>query len=268
MVFNPFGENLSLIWDLIATLLSIIFVMLVVQINAVIQKSGKLDQIITRKLVHIFAGPVFIVSWFLFSGSIFSRYIAMIVPILFVLQFIMIGTGKMKNESFIASMSRTGDPKELLKGPLYYAIIMVIITFCWFYVPATGIGNANPTALIIIGCLSGGDGLADIIGRKFGGERKFGIGGSEKTVVGSIGMFIGSFLTSVILVAIFSLEIPSFSLVILFIPVLIISIVTTFVEALSPRGYDNWLVFLSVVVTITIFTFLIPQWWPYNYFSF
>jgi dolichol kinase len=239
--------------------------MLVVQINAVIQKSGKLDQVITRKLVHIFAAPVFIVSWMLYSGTIFSRFLTMIVPILFILMFYAVGTGKMKNENLVASMSRSGDPKELLGGTLHYAIIMVVITILWFYAFGT---SRNPTALIIIGCLAGGDGLADVVGRKYGGDRKFGIGGSQKTVIGSIGMFMGSLLTSIILVALFSLENPAFNLITLFIPILITSFVATIVEALSPPGYDNWLVFISVIIMITIFTFLIPTWWPFNYFTF
>jgi dolichol kinase len=180
MVFNPFDSSLAFIWDIIATVISIVILLALVQINAYMQKKGKVSQIITRKFVHIFSGPIFVVTWMLFSGEITSHYIAVIVPLLFVLQFIAIGTGVMKNESFVVSMSRSGDPKELLQGTLYYAIVMVLMTFFWFYIPSTGIDNANPTALLIIGCVSGGDGLADIIGRKFGGEKKFGIKGSEK----------------------------------------------------------------------------------------
>lgn len=262
MVFNPFGESWAFVWDLIAVVISIIAVMMVVQINAAIQKSGKLDQVVTRKLVHIFAGPVYIVSWLLFSGEIFSRFLAIIVPGLFILTFVAIGTGKYYDENMVNSMCREGDPKELMGGPLHYAMIMVIITIFWFY------ASGSPAALIIMGCLAGGDGLADVLGRKYGGERKFGIGGSEKTVIGSIGMFIGSFLTCIILIAIFSLENPAFSLAILIMPVLIICIVATIVEALSPKGRDNWLVFISVVLLIAIFWLFIPQWWPYNFFAF
>jgi len=262
MVFNPLGDSLALIWDLVAVFISLVLVMLVVLINAVIQKSGKLDQVITRKIVHIFAGPVYILSWLLFSGAIFSRFIAIIVPGFFILAFVLIGTGKMVNENLVASMSRTGDPKELLGGTLHYAIIMLIISILWFYYPA------NPSSLIIMGCLAGGDGLADIIGRKYGGEKKFGIGGSQKTLIGSIGMFVGSFLTCIILTAIFLIEIAEFNLATLILPILIISIVATIVEALSPKGYDNWLIFISVIIMITIFWLVIPEWWPYNYFAF
>ena len=136
MVFNPLGDGLSLVWDLIATFISLVLVMMVVQCNALIQKSGKLDQVITRKLVHIFVGPVYCISWLLFSGMIFSRFIAMIVPGFFILAFVLVGTGKIENENLVNSMSRSGDPKELLQGTLHYAIIMLIVTILWFYYPA------------------------------------------------------------------------------------------------------------------------------------
>ncbi len=265
MVFNPFGSNLVFVWDLIATVISIVILLAIVQINGYIQKKGKVSQIITRKLVHILAGPVFVVTWMLFSGEIISHYLAVIVPLLFVLQFLAIGTGVMKNESFVASMSRSGDPRELLQGTLYYSIVMVLMTFFWFYVPSTGISKANPTALLIIGCVSGGDGLADIIGRKFGGEKKFGIKGSEKTIIGSIGMLVGSILVSSILVLIFSLEVPNFNIVILILPIIVVSIVATIVEALSPKGTDNFTVFLAVIFVILILEFAFPAFWPYPY---
>ncbi|MFW9844537.1 MAG: phosphatidate cytidylyltransferase, partial [Candidatus Thorarchaeota archaeon] len=201
LVFNPLGAELALVWDIIAMVISLVAVMMVVQINGAIQKSGKLSSDVTRKIVHIFAAPVFLVTWMLYSGSALSRYIALIVPLLFVLLFVGIGTGRVVNEAFVGSMSRSGDPAELLKGTLYYALMICIVTVLWFYAP-----SGNPMAFIILGCLAGGDGLADVIGRKFGGEKKFGFGGAEKTVAGSIGMFLGSFLFSYIMIAIFSLE--------------------------------------------------------------
>jgi len=262
MVFNPLGSNLVFVWDLIATVISIVILLAIVQINAYIQKKGKVSPIITRKLVHILAGPVFVVTWMLFSGEIVSHYIAVIVPLLFVLQFITIGIGVIKNESFVASMSRSGDPRELLQGTLYYSIVMVLMTFFWFYVPSTGINNANPTALLIIGCVSGGDGLADIIGRKFG-RKKIGIKGSEKTFIGSIGMLVGSILVSSILVLIFSLEVPSFNIATLILPIIVVSIVATIVEAISPKNSDNFTIFVAVIITILILELAFPAFWPY-----
>ncbi len=265
MVYNPFGSDLAFVWDLIAMVISVAILLALVQINGLMQKKGVVSQIVTRKFVHILAGPIFVVTWILFSGGVISHYIAAIVPLLFVLQFVAIGTGLMKNESFVNSMSRTGDPRELLEGTLYYAIVMLLMTFFWFYVPSTGIDNANPTALLIIGCVSGGDGLADIIGRKFGGEKKFGIRGSEKTIIGSIGMLVGSILVTSILVLIFSLEVPHFNIAILIFPIIVVSVVATVVEAISPKGTDNFLIFLAVIITILILELAFPDFWPYSF---
>ena len=267
MSLNPFSENLAWLWDIIALVISLFCVMMVVQINGKIQKSGKLPTYVTRKIVHILAAPVYLLTWLLFSGSVFSRYIALIVPILFIVQFTAIGTGKMKDEAFVRSMSRSGDPAELLKGTLYYAIIIFIVTLFWFYLPPTGIENANPGALIILGCLAGGDGFADIIGRKYGKHKKFGIFGAEKTIAGSIAMFLGSFIFSFGLIAIFSIGIPAFNLVQLLIPILIICFLVTIIEALSPPNYDNLTIPIGVIIMIIIFSIWIPSFWPFPIIS-
>ena len=263
MVLNPFDNSLAWLWDIIAMIISLVLVLAVVQINGLIQKKGLLPSYITRKIVHILVGPVFLLTWLLFSGEIFSRYIAMIVPILFVFQFTAIGTGKIKDEAFVRSMSRTGEPSELLKGTLYYAIVIMLVTIFWFYIPPTGINDANPSAFIIMGCLAGGDGLADIIGRKFGGEKKFGIGGAQKTFAGMIGMFMGSFIFSIVLVAIFSIEATTFNLFEIGIPILIISLIATIAEALSPPNLDNLIIFIVVIFVMVLFTILFTEWWPF-----
>jgi dolichol kinase len=263
MVLNPFQDNLAWLWDIIAAFISLVTVFAVVQVNGLIQKSGKLPSSVTRKIVHILVGPVYILTWLLFSGKIFSRYIAMIVPILFVVQFTAIGTGRLKDEAFLRSMSRSGDPSELLKGTLYYAIIIVVVTILWFYMPPTGLNDANPAALVIIGCLAGGDGLADIIGRRFGGDNKFGIRGAQKTIAGTTGMLLGSFLFSYMLVGIFSIGIPTFNLFHLGVPILIISIVATIAEALSPPNIDNFIISIAVIITVIILSIVAPFWWPF-----
>ncbi len=267
MVVNLLSENLAWLWDIIAMVIALVLLLLVVKVNGQIQKSGKLPTYVTRKIVHILVAPIFVLTWLLFTGTNSSRYIALIVPVLFIVQFTAIGTGLMKDEDSVRSMSRSGDPKELLKGTLFYSIMIAVVTLFWFYIPSGGIANANPGAFVIIGCLAGGDGFADIIGRKFGGTKKFGIGGAEKTVVGTLGMFLGSFLFSMGLIAIFSLEVASFDLGQLFLPVLVISIIATFVEMVSPPNVDNLTIPISVIILLVIFAQL-PGWWPYPIWTF
>lgn len=265
MVFNPL-PGLGWAWDIVAFIISFIVILMLVQINARIEKSGALSTTVTRKVIHTFAAPLWVLTWMLFSGGIFSRWLAIIVPLIFVLQFVMIGTGKSQNEDFVRSMSRSGDPKELLGGTLYYAFLMVVIGILWFYVPSDGnLAAATPLALIVFGCLAGGDGFADVIGRKYGGDKKFGIGGAEKTLAGVIGMFIGSFLFSFVLVFLFSIEVATFSVVGLLVPILIVSIVSTIVEAITPKGLDNLTITIVAIIVILILPYL--GLWPYPMFS-
>ncbi len=95
MVFNPLPSNMAAVWDLIALLISFLAVMAVVQINGVLQKKEKLPTVVTRKLVHLLVGPVFLATWLLYSGEWYSRFFAAVVPIMFVLLFYAIGCAKM-----------------------------------------------------------------------------------------------------------------------------------------------------------------------------
>lgn len=265
MVFNPLSTDLAWVWDLVALVISFITVMAVVQINGILQKRKLLPTIVTRKLVHILVAPVFILTWPLYSGEWFSRYIAAIVPLMFVLLFVAIGTGKVKNEAFVTSMSRSGEASELLKGTLYYAILVMIVTLLWFYVPAEGLEYATPIALIVMGCLAGGDGFADIIGRKYG-KHKYHFGSSEKSVEGSIGMFIGSMLFSLLLVGVLSLDAPQWDLTSFVFPIVLFSLGATIIEAISPKNLDNWTISIGVALMMLVAYVVAPSFWPYPLF--
>ncbi len=262
MSFNPLSSDLAFVWDLVALFISFMAIMVVVQINGVISKKKLLPSSITRKLIHLLVGPLYIITWLLYSGEWFSRVYAAVVPLIFVLMFYAIGSGKMKNEAFVDSMSRSGDAKELLRGTLDYAAILLLVTLVWFFEPLEASAGAVPIALIVFGCLAGGDGFADIIGRKFG-KHKY----SEKSVEGSIGMFVGSMLFCLILVGIFSLSISAWDLSEFILPLVVFSIVATIVEAVSPKNLDNWMVAVSVLVVMALLNWLTPDFWPYTLFG-
>jgi dolichol kinase len=265
MVFNPLSSDLAFVWDIIALIISFVAVMAVVQINSVIQKKRLLTTNVTRKIVHIFVAPVFIVTWPLYTGDWYSRYFAAVVPLMFVLLFAAIGTGKVKNEAFVTSMSRSGEAAELLKGTLYYALLVLIVTLVWFYVPSSGIAYATPVALIMMGCLAGGDGLADVIGRKFG-KHKYSFWGSQKSIEGSIGMFLGSIIFSLALVMILGLEVTAWTLSIFLVPVILFAFCAMVIEALSPKNLDNWTVTIGIAIIMGIAYLTSPGFWPYPLF--
>jgi phytol kinase len=112
---------------------------------------------LSRKVVHIFTGPVFLLFWNTFSAQtpLLSKALASSVPLLVTIQFLFVGLGIIKDEKRVKSVSRTGDRRDILKGPLYYGIVFVICTFVYW--------RHSPAAIIGLSILCGGDGIADIM---------------------------------------------------------------------------------------------------------
>jgi phytol kinase len=231
--------------DMLALVVTFLAIQGLVTANGVLQKKGLLPAYVTRKVIHLFAAPVFLLCWLLYANTVASRYWAALVPLAFIAQFALIGTGIRKDDKFVQSMSRTGDPKELLGGTMHYAIAMLVTTLLFF---DNGSGQEfNPAAILILGSLAGGDGLADIVGRRFGGKRRFGFSGAKKTPIGSCAMFIGSVVMVLGLGAAFS-TVGAFSLRWLAVPAVVVSLVAMVVEAATPKGLDNYTIPVGALI--------------------
>jgi dolichol kinase len=249
-------------WDILALVITFVILLLLIRINDILRKRQIIPIYVSRKVIHIFAAPIFLVSWLLFSGDYYSRYFAAVVPLLFAILFIAIGTGLVKNEEFVNTMSREGTPRELLKGTLFYTIIMVLSCIFFWYVPVDGTFQANwslfiPTAVLIFGPLAGGDGFADMIGRRFG-KRKFHIF-ADKSLIGTLAMFVFSLFATLGLLFVFWIALDplwmSVNVSALIIPIIIVCIVCTLIEMFSPRNFDNLLIPLFAVITIFVLAF-------------
>ena len=143
----------------------------------------KLPSTLSRKIIHIGTGPLFILCWPLFSDGDAARYFAVVVPLVLTFMFFGVGMGWINNPDLVQSSTRDGDPKELLKGPLYYGLCFIGCTvFFW---------RSSPPGILSLMMLCGGDGLADIVGRRWGTHKlPF---SPAKSWIGSLAMFLGSF---------------------------------------------------------------------------
>lgn len=92
-----------------------------------------------------------------------------------------VGSGVVPDPGLVKSVSRDGDRTELLKGPLYYVVVLVSATLVFW--------RTNPAGLIAISMMCGGDGLADIVGRRLGSSKL--PWNSAKSWAGSAAMFVG-----------------------------------------------------------------------------
>jgi len=201
---------------------------------------GLISKKLSRKIIHIGTGPIFVLCWLFFPEDPLSRYIAAIVPLLITIQFFLIGIGVIKDQASVEAMSRTGDPKEILKGPFFYGVVFVLLTiFFW---------RESPIGIIALMILCGGDGFADIIGRRLSSSAlKWSPG---KSIAGTISMFLGGLIFSTILILIF---IKSGFLNITFMEsfpkILLLNILATIVESLPVRDWDN----VTVPVIVVLF---------------
>jgi phytol kinase len=200
---------------------------------------GWIESGLSRKIIHIGTGPIYVLCWLMFPDIWYARYLAMLVPLLITVQFALVGLGIMKDEASVKSMSRTGDRREILRGPLYYGIMFVLLTiFFW---------KENPIGIVALMMMCGGDGVADVIGRRFKSAKL--PHSPEKSVAGSLGVFFGGWLLSAVVlwIYVFADVFPApFSSYLL--PITVIAVVGTIVESLPFKDIDNITVTLASVV--------------------
>ncbi|XP_050220230.1 probable phytol kinase 3, chloroplastic isoform X2 [Mercurialis annua] len=196
-----------------------------------------LDQKLNRKLVHISIGLVFMLCWPLFSSGHRGAILAALTPGINIFRMLLLGLGILKDEATVKSMSRFGDHRELLKGPLYYALTITLACAVYW--------RTSPVAIAAICNLCAGDGIADVVGRRLGKQKL--PYNRNKSIAGSISMFLAGFVSSVLYMYYFAsfgyLE-KSYEMVLGF---LVVSLGAAFVESLpiSTELDDN----LTVTVT-------------------
>lgn len=209
------------------------------RINDYFAHRGWVESHLSRKIIHIGTGPLFVLCWLLFNENPINKYLAALVPLAFTLQFLLIGIGVIKDEASVKAMSRSGDRREILRGPLYYGIIFVLLTIIYW--------KSSPIGIVGLMLMCGGDGLADIFGRKWGTQK---IPWNQgKSLVGSGGMFLGGWLLSVFVLWIFSLAgVFSAPFQSYLLPITIIAVVGTLVESLPLKDIDNITVTVSAAI--------------------
>ncbi len=200
---------------------------------------GWVSSHLSRKIIHMGTGPIFVLCWLLFNDAPAARYLAALVPLAITFQFALVGLGVMKDEAAVQAMSRSGDQREILRGPLFYGIVFVALTVIYW--------KDSPIGMIGLMLMCGGDGLADILGRRWGTQKL--PWAQEKSWIGSLGMLLGGwgFALGVVWVfvatGVFPAPISSYLL-----PISLIALAGTLVKSLPLKDVDNLTVTLTAVV--------------------
>ena len=206
---------------------------------------GWIESRLSRKLIHIGTGPIFVLCWLMFKDAPEARWLAALVPLMIVAQFALVGFGIMKDEAAVQAMSRTGNAREILRGPLYYGIAFVLLTVVFW--------KDSPIGIAALMMMCGGDGLADIVGRRIPSPRL--PWSRDKSVAGSLSVFFGGWVLTVLILYVYAsvgvFAVPTNGY---FLSITLVALAGTLVESLPFKDVDNITVMvISVIVGWFVF---------------
>jgi dolichol kinase len=217
--------------DLIGVLSVYVYVAILLIITEKIV--SKKYPILSRKILHIMVGNVaFLLP--IFETKEIMAFVAAGPFILF--------TFLMSSHTPIKSIRGKTSTAGHSMGLVYYSITWTILAYIFF----------DNMVIIAIGILamSYGDGFASLIGSKFG-IKKYNLFGDEKSYIGSISMFIFTFIMALIAVIYYNIELSFYIMLILG----LISFIGTIVEGITPKGLDN--LFVPFIVVILYWYFIV-----------
>ncbi|MCX6177848.1 MAG: phosphatidate cytidylyltransferase [Chlorobiales bacterium] len=222
--------SLPVVWhNALVTLLTFVYVFSVPPLMDYLVTNYSLPRDISRKITHICAGSA-IVFLPLFIEGDWTHYLNITVFAVWTVLLIQKGFFAADEDQAVKTMTRTGDKRELLKGTLYF-VIVAMICGTLYYKQFAGV-----LAMAILGW---GDGLAPIIGTRFG-KLKYRVL-SDKSVEGSLAFLAGSIFAGLFFVRLIIPE--SFDAG----KIVTIALIATIVEGISPKEVDNLTIPFAVI---------------------
>ena len=238
MWLDPYFSN-KLAQDIAATVITFAAALAWLRAMDALAHRGLIEQRLSRKIIHIGTGPLFVLCWLMFRDTPDARWLAACVPLLITIQFVLIGLGVIKDEASVRAMSRTGDRREILRGPLYYGIAFVALTiFFW---------KDSPIGMTALMLMCGGDGIADVVGHRVPSPKL--PWSRDKSVAGSLSVLLGGFIMAALILWIYvSIRVFPGPFSGYLVPLLLMALAATAIESLPYRDVDNITVTLVAVL--------------------
>lgn len=209
-------------------LISILYIVIIIAIST---RLTHLPFEFSRTFTHIL-----VMNWWLIATFFIKDYwLAITAPILFVI----FNTLNVIYNFIPAINTKRRDSN---KGPIYYALAVFILTAATFHTPSFHI--VGGIGLLV---MAYGDGFAALIGQKYG-THTYTIFKGHKTFEGSFTMLV---VSMIVITTYQYLQLGTVD----FIQVFLLSLVATFVEAISPFGIDN--LFIPILVSLLYFIMIL-----------
>ncbi|MCS6848665.1 MAG: phosphatidate cytidylyltransferase [Anaerolineae bacterium] len=203
----------------LAVVISFIYVFAVLGIAEALRRALRLPVEFTRKVVHIAVG-----MWAWGTAALFTdKWFAIIPPVAFV------ALNYLSYRRALFTAMETGDKSNL--GTVYFPIAFAAVILLFFDV-------SKPFMVAALMPMTWGDAFAAIIGKRYG-RRHYALldARSRRSVEGSAAMFAFSFLSVAVTLLVFG---APFGTAMVF--ALVMALLATLAEAISPAGLDNLLV--------------------------
>jgi len=211
------------------TVLGFLIVFAILGSAELAKRVAGIDEETSRKLIHIGVG-----HWIIFALLIPSVAWAVVAPITFiVLNYVSYRRGT------FGAMERTDSAGGL--GTVYYSMSLALLVG-WFFRE----GHARWIAVASMMVMAWGDGLAAVVGQRWG-RREFVAWGGRKTVEGSGAMALASLVALAVCASISGAAISP-------VAIGLVAAVATGLEAVSPAGTDNLTVPLGTAGLLVAFS--------------
>jgi phytol kinase len=192
---------------------------------------------VSRKVVHIGAGTLHLSLYFYRDVGVYSKYLNVFPYALWTIILLWKSqhpTSKTAHldDLVVGTITRTRQSSELLRGPLFFNFVAILCGTVYY---------KTPLGSTIMAILTWGDGLAAIIGSKYGKEKKI---FRDKSWAGFFAIFLGGFVMSFVYISLLS-NMSTMHLV----KLLLISLFAAVAETLSPSDFDNMTIPFAIIVT-------------------
>lgn len=229
-----------------ATIITLGLSLIWLRLNDFLAHRGWISGPLSRKIIHMGTGPLFVLCWLLYRDAPSARFLAALVPLGITLQFALVGLGIVKDPAAVEAMTRHGDRREILRGPLFYGIVFVVLTIAFW--------KDSPIGMIALMLLCGGDGLADVIGKRVSSAPL--PWSPRKSWAGTISMFAGGWIFILVILAVYiAAGVFPGPLWAYLLPMTVIALAGTVMESLPFNDIDN----LTVpALAVALGFFLLP----------